>query len=113
MYSVPPFHFKRFPVLAFMIIATVRGFLLNFGVYSAARAAMGLSFQWSPTITACLAPDTSEMRHSGSVACVLSSMSTCLKRKLVSRGSPDPTHVAQMTSAACSTSRYAARSCAR
>lgn len=51
VYSVPPFHFKRFPVLAFMIIATVRGFLLNFGVYSAARAAMGLSFQWSPTIT--------------------------------------------------------------
>merc|ERR1719310_443362 len=50
VYSVPPFYLKRFPVLAFMIIATVRGFLLNFGVYCAARAAMGLPFAWSPTI---------------------------------------------------------------
>ena len=28
----------------------VRGFLLNFGVYSAGRAALGLPFQWSPAI---------------------------------------------------------------
>jgi len=41
---------KRFAVSAFMIIATVRGFLLNFGVYSATRAALGLSFRWSPAI---------------------------------------------------------------
>lgn len=41
---------KRFAVSAFMIIATVRGFLLNFGVYSATRAALGLPFQWSPAI---------------------------------------------------------------
>ena len=41
---------KRFAVSAFMIIATVRGFLLNFGVYSATRAALGLSFKWSPAI---------------------------------------------------------------
>ena len=41
---------KRFAVSAFLIIATVRGFLLNFGVYSATRAALGLSFKWSPAI---------------------------------------------------------------
>eukprot|EP00252_Welwitschia_mirabilis_P006067 TRINITY_DN16762_c0_g2_i2.p2 TRINITY_DN16762_c0_g2~~TRINITY_DN16762_c0_g2_i2.p2 ORF type:complete len:166 (+),score=25.84 TRINITY_DN16762_c0_g2_i2:874-1371(+) len=41
---------KRFPVAAFLIIATVRGFLLNFGVYYAVRAALGLSFQWSPPV---------------------------------------------------------------
>ena len=51
VYSVPPFHLKRFPVPAFLIIATVRGFLLNFGVYFATRAALGLpQFQWSPAI---------------------------------------------------------------
>lgn len=49
-YSVPPLHLKRFPVLAFLIIATVRGFLLNFGVYHAARAALALPFQWCPAI---------------------------------------------------------------
>ena len=47
---MPPFHLKRFAVTAFLIIATVRGFLLNFGVYSATRAALGLPFQWSPSI---------------------------------------------------------------
>ena len=49
--SVPPFRLKRFAVPAFMIIATVRGFLLNFGVYYATRAAIGLNtFAWSPAI---------------------------------------------------------------
>ncbi|GMP87131.1 hypothetical protein CsSME_00039645 [Camellia sinensis var. sinensis] len=38
---------KRFPVVAFLIIATVRGFLLNFGVYYATRAALGLTVEWS------------------------------------------------------------------
>ncbi|XP_056696048.1 homogentisate solanesyltransferase, chloroplastic isoform X2 [Spinacia oleracea] len=47
IYSVPPFRMKRFPVVAFLIIATVRGFLLNFGVYYATRAALGLPFVWS------------------------------------------------------------------
>ncbi|XP_058204796.1 homogentisate solanesyltransferase, chloroplastic isoform X1 [Rhododendron vialii] len=47
IYSVPPFRMKRFPVVAFLIIATVRGFLLNFGVYYATRAALGLTFEWS------------------------------------------------------------------
>ncbi|MCO5581139.1 hypothetical protein L7F22_035016 [Adiantum nelumboides] len=31
IYSVPPLRLKRFAVAAFLIIATVRGFLLNFG----------------------------------------------------------------------------------
>ena len=35
--SVPPFRFKQYPLVAGLTIATVRGFLLNFGVYYAAR----------------------------------------------------------------------------
>ncbi|CAH9117601.1 unnamed protein product [Cuscuta europaea] len=50
IYSVPPFRMKRFPVLAFLIIATVRGFLLNYGVYYATRAALGLNFEWSSPV---------------------------------------------------------------
>ncbi|KAF4369036.1 homogentisate solanesyltransferase, chloroplastic [Cannabis sativa] len=50
IYSVPPFRMKRFPVAAFLIIATVRGFLLNFGVYYATRAALGLTFEWSSAV---------------------------------------------------------------
>lgn len=50
IYSVPPLRLKRFAIPAFLIIATVRGFLLNFGVYYATRAALGLPFQWSPAI---------------------------------------------------------------
>ena len=50
LYSVPPLRLKRFAVTAFLIIATVRGFLLNFGVFAAARAALGLPFVWSPPI---------------------------------------------------------------
>ena len=51
IYSVPPLRLKRSAFAAFLIIATVRGFLLNFGVYHAVRAALGLSFQWNPAIT--------------------------------------------------------------
>lgn len=51
IYSVPPLRLKRFAIPAFAIIATVRGFLLNFGVYHAARAALALPFTWSPPIT--------------------------------------------------------------
>jgi len=36
--------------------AQVRGFLLNFGVYSAARAALGLPFRWNPAIVCVSAP---------------------------------------------------------
>ncbi|KAL2326881.1 hypothetical protein Fmac_020308 [Flemingia macrophylla] len=50
IYSVPPYRMKRFPVAAFLIIATVRGFLLNFGVYYATRAALGLTFEWSSPV---------------------------------------------------------------
>eukprot|EP00250_Pteridium_aquilinum_P007458 c17167_g2_i1 orf=252-1445(+) len=50
IYSVPPLRLKRFAVAAFLIIATVRGFLLNFGVYYATRASLGLAFTWSPPI---------------------------------------------------------------
>ncbi|KAG1675030.1 hypothetical protein FOA52_002687 [Chlamydomonas sp. UWO 241] len=50
VYSIPPLRLKRFAVPAFMIIATVRGFLLNFGVYYSTRAALGLPFAWSPAI---------------------------------------------------------------
>lgn len=50
LYSVPPFKFKRFPVVAGLTIACVRGFLLNFGVYYAVREALGLSFRWNPAV---------------------------------------------------------------
>ena len=50
IYSIPPFRLKRFAIPAFLIIAMVRGFLLNFGVYYATRAALQLPFAWSPAI---------------------------------------------------------------
>jgi homogentisate solanesyltransferase len=50
IYSVPPLRLKRFAIPAFLIIATVRGVLLNFGVYYAVRAALGLTFKWSPAV---------------------------------------------------------------
>ena len=50
IYSVPPFQFKRFPILAGSIIACVRGFLLNFGVYYAVREALQVGFQWNPVV---------------------------------------------------------------
>ena len=50
IYSVPPFRLKRSALAAFVIIATVRGFLLNFGVHHATTAALGLPFAWSPPI---------------------------------------------------------------
>jgi len=51
IYSVPPLRLKKSAIAAAMIIATVRGFLLNFGVYYATRAMLGVPFGWSyPTI---------------------------------------------------------------
>ncbi|KAI5671721.1 hypothetical protein M9H77_12085 [Catharanthus roseus] len=50
IYSVPPLRLKRHAVVAFLIIATVRGFLLNYGVYYATRAALGLTFEWSSPV---------------------------------------------------------------
>jgi len=51
LYSVPPFRWKNNPVLAALSISCARGFLLNFGVYHATMAALGLPFHWSPPIT--------------------------------------------------------------
>lgn len=50
VYSVPPFRTKQNPILAGLTIATVRGFLLNFGVYYAVKDAVGAPFTWSPKV---------------------------------------------------------------
>lgn len=47
----------------------------------------------------CFAPSTTGTMHSGSVACVLSSMRMERNCILARRGSPAPTHVQQITSA--------------
>jgi homogentisate solanesyltransferase len=49
-YSVPPLRTKQNPWLAGLTIATVRGFLLNFGVYYAVQDALGFPFLWSPKV---------------------------------------------------------------
>lgn len=51
IYSVPPIRTKGNPILAGLTIATVRGFLLNFGVYYAVKDAIGASFSWSPKVS--------------------------------------------------------------
>eukprot|EP00339_Tiarina_fusa_P022608 CAMPEP_0117008312 /NCGR_PEP_ID=MMETSP0472-20121206/7868_1 /TAXON_ID=693140 ORGANISM="Tiarina fusus, Strain LIS" /NCGR_SAMPLE_ID=MMETSP0472 /ASSEMBLY_ACC=CAM_ASM_000603 /LENGTH=365 /DNA_ID=CAMNT_0004710307 /DNA_START=174 /DNA_END=1268 /DNA_ORIENTATION=+ len=51
IYSVPPIRTKKNPILAGLTIATVRGFLLNFGVYYAVKDALGTSFGWSPKVS--------------------------------------------------------------
>lgn len=51
IYSVPPFRTKRNPILAGLTIATVRGFLLNSGVYYAVKDSIGASFSWSPKVS--------------------------------------------------------------
>jgi homogentisate solanesyltransferase len=50
IYSVPPIRTKQNPILAGITIATVRGFLLNFGVYYAVKDAIGATFSWSPKV---------------------------------------------------------------
>lgn len=50
IYSVPPIRTKQNPILAGLTIATVRGFLLNFGVYYAVKDAIGATFTWSPKV---------------------------------------------------------------
>lgn len=50
IYSVPPLRTKQNPILAGLTIATVRGFLLNFGIYYAVKDAIGSSFSWSPKV---------------------------------------------------------------
>mmetsp|Transcript_15126 Transcript_15126/g.28459 ORF Transcript_15126/g.28459 Transcript_15126/m.28459 type:complete len:397 (-) Transcript_15126:1160-2350(-) len=51
VYSVPPIRTKRNPIAAGLTIATVRGFLLNFGVYYAVKDAIGATFSWSPKVS--------------------------------------------------------------
>ena len=51
IYSVPPLRTKRNPIAAGLTIATVRGFLLNFGVYYAVKDAIGAPFTWSPKVS--------------------------------------------------------------
>ncbi len=51
IYSVPPIRTKRNAVAAGLTIATVRGFLLNFGVYYAVKDAIGAPFDWSPKVS--------------------------------------------------------------
>lgn len=50
VYSIPPFHFKRYPIIAGLIIAFVRGALLNTGIYHAVREALGFPFRWNPAV---------------------------------------------------------------
>lgn len=50
IYSVPPIQLKRIPLFAGSIIAIVRGFLLNFGVYYAVREALSIPFRWNPVV---------------------------------------------------------------
>lgn len=50
IYSVPPLKLKRFPLCAGGIIAIVRGFLLNFGVYYAVREALSIPFKWNSVV---------------------------------------------------------------
>jgi len=50
LYSVPPVQLKRSPIAAGGIIAVVRGFLLNFGVYYAVREALCIPFVWNPVV---------------------------------------------------------------
>lgn len=51
IYSVPPIRTKRNALAAGLTIATVRGFLLNFGIYYAVKDAIGAPFQWSPKVS--------------------------------------------------------------
>eukprot|EP00741_Cyanophora_paradoxa_P022510 tig00021464_g21736.t1 len=50
LYSVPPFRWRQNPIFAALSIATVRGFLLNFGVYYATTEALGVPFSWNPAV---------------------------------------------------------------
>jgi len=50
IYSLPFPRTKRSPLLAALTIATVRGFLLNFGVFYAVKEAIGAPFMWSAKV---------------------------------------------------------------
>ncbi|KAH7568434.1 hypothetical protein JRO89_XS07G0298200 [Xanthoceras sorbifolium] len=46
-YSAPPFRLKRFAFGPMFTIVMMRGILLNIGLHYAARAAIGLTFEWT------------------------------------------------------------------
>ncbi len=50
LYSAPPIRLKRYPVLAAIIIAFVRGFLLHFGIHSSVAQALDQPIVWSPPL---------------------------------------------------------------
>ncbi len=56
-------------------------------------------FLQNSVVSTCLQPSITGIIHSGSVACVDSSISTARNCILPRRGSPEPTHVQHMTSA--------------
>lgn len=52
IYSVPPIRTKQNPILAGLTIASVRGLLLNFGIYYAVKDTFARnSFTWSPHVS--------------------------------------------------------------
>ena len=51
IYSIPVIRTKKNPFLAAVTIATVRGFLLNFGVFYAVKEAIGAPFVWSAKVS--------------------------------------------------------------
>ena len=59
----------------------------------------GPNCRWSPTKMICLAPLSIGNKHSGSSACVASSIKTCWKVKSLSLGSSAVMQVAHITSA--------------
>lgn len=72
LYSVPPFYFKRFPLVAALTIAFVRGFSLNFGVYYAVRfpfpvraCACCFAFQFAVAPMAAVRISSTHSRNSG------------------------------------------------
>lgn len=50
MYSLPPVRLKRFPLLAAMCIFTVRGVVVNLGLFAHFRQILGLSVEITPTV---------------------------------------------------------------
>jgi len=95
-YSVPPIQLKRFPVAAGLIISSVRGFLLNFGVYYAVREAIGVPFLWNPvvcfiaafmTVFAAVIAVTKDLPDVlGDAACAVSTFATRFGVQPVARG---------------------------
>ncbi|XP_062113904.1 homogentisate solanesyltransferase, chloroplastic-like [Humulus lupulus] len=51
IYSVPPLRLKRFSISTALVLSSIRGVLINIGVYYATRkTTLGLTFMWSPAL---------------------------------------------------------------